>query len=320
MPVVAALRRHHARTRLQQRIGARLIVLGPAISERIDRHIDDARVARRQTFVIEAKFAHPARPQILDHDVRLVGEAVNYFAAFRARKIERDAALSLVPAEKAETEMAKRIALEAFDLDYFGAELREDHRPVRTRDVTGEVKHGDAVERRLFADAPIVLPRSVARWLLEPLQRCSIVAGIGSGTSDFARSFVEKHRDSHLNHAAERRVVDLLSYVERPRLRMLDKLLPRHHRGAWNVGLAQDAQPFFARTRADDRFDDVLERLPVLGRDSPRRIFEPRIADQFRTLDRNRELAPEGRVAAGGEQIFAVGGLEQAVNRNRGEG
>src|SRR6202167_6396317 len=126
MPVVAALRGHHSRTRLQQRIEARLIVLGPAISERVDRHIDDARVARRQTFIIEAKFAHPARPQVLDHDVRLVGEAVNDFAAFRAREIERDAALALVPAEKTETEMAKRIALEAFDFNNFGAMLRED--------------------------------------------------------------------------------------------------------------------------------------------------------------------------------------------------
>ena len=32
-----------------------------------------------------------------------------------------------------------------------------------------------------------------------------------------------------------------------------------------------------------------------------------------------RELAPEGRVAACGEQVLAVGGLEQTINRNRAE-
>ena len=152
MPVMAALRRHHARARLQQRIEAGLIVLGAAISERVDRHIDDARVARGQRLVVEAELAHPAWPQILDHDVGLVGEPVDDFAAFCAREIQGDAALALVPAEKAETEMAKRIALEAFYFDNFGAELREDHRAVRTRDVAGEVEHGDAIERRFFSD------------------------------------------------------------------------------------------------------------------------------------------------------------------------
>src|ERR1700735_3708256 len=98
---------------------------------------------------------------------------------------------------------------------------------------------------------------------------------------------------------------------------MIDELVAGHHRRAWNVGLAQDAQPFVARLGADDRLDDVLEWLPMLLRDSPRRIFETRIADQIGTIDCNRELAPEGRVAACGEEIFAVGGLEQPINRNR---
>ena len=87
MAVVTALRRHHARARLQQRIEAGLIVIGSAISERVDRHIDDARVARRQAFIVEAELAHPAGAQILDHDVGLVDEPVNDFAAAVGRKI-----------------------------------------------------------------------------------------------------------------------------------------------------------------------------------------------------------------------------------------
>ena len=52
---------------------------------------------------------------------------------------------------------------------------------------------------------------------------------------------------------------------------------------------------------------------------SPRRIFEARVADQIRALDCNREFAPEGRVAARGEQVLAVSRFEQAINRNRAE-
>ncbi len=270
-------------------------------------------------FVVEAEFAHPARPQILDHDVGLVGEPMDYFAAFRAREIQRNAALALVPAEEAETKMAKRIAFEAFDLDNFGAELREDHRAVRTRDVAGEVEHRDAIERRFSVDVRFAFRRCVARWLCKPLQCRAVVALFRSRTANFAGSVVEEHRQAHLNHAAESGVVDFMAHPERARLRVIDELLAGHHRRAWNVGLAQDAQPFVARARADDRLDDVLERLPVLLRDSPWRIFETRVADEIGTIDCDRELAPEGRVAAGGEQVFAVGGLEQTINRDRTE-
>ena len=162
---MTALRRHHARTRLQQRIEAGLIVIGSAISERVDRHIDDARVARRQALIVEAELAHPAGAQILDHDVGLVDEPVDDFAARGRSRDLRKAALALVPAEKAEAEMTKRIALEALDLDNFGAELREYHRAVRSRDVAGEVEHRDAVERRPFGGARVVFVGNIARWL-----------------------------------------------------------------------------------------------------------------------------------------------------------
>ena len=118
---------------------------------------------------------------------------------------------------------------------------------------------------------------------------------------------------------AESGIVDFMAHPERARLRVIDELLAAHHRRARNVGFAQDAQPFVARAGADDRLDDVFERLPMLGRNSPRRIFEARIADEIRALDRDRELAPEGRIAARGEQVLAVGSLEQAINRNRAE-
>ncbi len=147
----------------------------------------------------------------------------------------------------------------------------------------------------------------------------SIVALFRSRARDFAGGVVQKDRQAHLKHVAESGVVDFMAHSERAGLRVIDKLLARHHRSAWNVGLAQDAQPLVARAGANDRLDDVLERLPVFLRYSPWRIFETRIADEIGAIDCDRKLAPEGRVAACGEQIFAVGCFEQTIDRNRTE-
>ncbi len=116
--MMATLRRHHAGGRLHQRIEPRLVVFGAAISKRIDRHIYDARIARGQALVVKAEFAHPARAQIFHHHIGAVREAVDDIAALGTREIQRETELALVPAEKAEAEMTKRIALEAFDFNY----------------------------------------------------------------------------------------------------------------------------------------------------------------------------------------------------------
>src|SRR5258708_30361941 len=102
-----------------------------------------------------------------------------------------------------------------------------------------------------------------------------------------------------------------MAHSERAGLRVIDKLLARHHRSAWNVGLAQDAQPLVARAGANDRLDYVLERLPVFLRDTPWRIFETRVADEIGAIDCDRKFDPQGRVAAFRAQIFAVRGLQQ---------
>src|SRR6516225_659376 len=109
----AALGRHQARARLQQRIETGLVVLGAAIAETVDRHIDEARIDRRERGVVEPEAAHPSRPQVLDHDVGAAHEAVNYLAPLAGGEVEREPALALVPAEEAEAEVAEGVALEA---------------------------------------------------------------------------------------------------------------------------------------------------------------------------------------------------------------
>src|SRR6266478_127574 len=127
---VPALGRHQARTRLQERIETGLVVLGAAIAEAVDRHIDETRIDRREGLVVQPEAAHPARPEILDHDIGAAHQAMDYLAPLGRGKVERERALALVPSKKAETEVAERVALEAFDLDHVGAHLAEDHRAV----------------------------------------------------------------------------------------------------------------------------------------------------------------------------------------------
>src|SRR5579864_1757692 len=112
-----ALGRHQARTRLQQWIEAGLVVLGAATADAVDRHIDEARIDRRQRLVVQSEAAHPARPEIFDQDVGAAHQAVDYLASLGRGEVQREGALALVPSEKAETEVAERVALEAFELD-----------------------------------------------------------------------------------------------------------------------------------------------------------------------------------------------------------
>ena len=134
------------------------------IAERVDRHIDDAGIRLRERVVVEPEALHAAGAEIFHQHVGLFGEAIHDVEAFAIVEIDREAALALVPSEEAETETAKRVAFEIFDFDHIGAELREDHRTVRTRDVAGEIEHRDAVERPLREAAPLVAVTGCGAW------------------------------------------------------------------------------------------------------------------------------------------------------------
>src|SRR5205085_1831888 len=79
--------------------------------------------------------------------IRAAHQAVDHLAPLGRSKVERKRALALVPAEKAEAEVAERVALEAFDLDHVGAHLAQDHWSVRAGDVAAEIQYQQAIER-----------------------------------------------------------------------------------------------------------------------------------------------------------------------------
>src|ERR1700674_2177314 len=147
MAVMAALRCLQSRSRLEQRIEARLIVLRPAAAEAGNRHVDQTRIQSGEGLVVEAHLAHPAGPEILDQDVGPFGETVNDFPSFGRFKIHRYPALALVPAQKGEREMTDRVTVHTLDFDYVGPHLRKNHRAVGTRDIAGKVEHQNSGER-----------------------------------------------------------------------------------------------------------------------------------------------------------------------------
>src|SRR5437588_13087297 len=115
MRIMAALRRHHARACLQQRIESGLVEVRPAVAERADRQIDEPRIERGERRIVDAELARAPGPQILDHDIGLARQLVNDVARFRRAEVQRDGAFLLVPPEKAKTKMAERVAFETLD-------------------------------------------------------------------------------------------------------------------------------------------------------------------------------------------------------------
>jgi hypothetical protein len=217
----------------------------------------------------------------------------------------------------------KASALEAFDFDYVGAHLSENHRAVGAGDIGAEIEHDDAGERT----ARGIAPRSRGGGSIsiggvgEPADGIGDAIGRdgGSGAGDRAGGIEKINRHAELNGWAQRRIGDFIAHRKRSGLRMIDELMAREDGRAGDVGRAQQGEPFVARTGADNRFENVFEGLPVLLGDTPRGALKAFVSDQLGVVNCERELVPEGHVTAGDEEIAAVGGLEQAIAGNRAE-
>src|SRR5947208_6562484 len=92
--------RHDAGHRLQFAVEGGGAALRAVLAEAGNGTIDQARVERAQRFVAEAETLHDPRPEILPHDVRVGREALGDLDCGGLRKVERDAALVAVDAEK----------------------------------------------------------------------------------------------------------------------------------------------------------------------------------------------------------------------------
>src|SRR3972149_1274100 len=91
---------------------------------------------------------HPARAEVLHYDVGPGGEIVQDFAPLIRLQVEGEAALAAVPAQEAEAEGAKGVALQRFHLDDVRSVIGEEHRAERPRDVRRQVQPPDPGQRR----------------------------------------------------------------------------------------------------------------------------------------------------------------------------
>ena len=205
--------------------------------------------------------------------------------------------------------MAKGVTFEAFDLDDVGAHLREQHWTVRAGDIAGEIENEDARERSAR--------RGRARsggGRLHPSGDDRFGGGRrGRGAGNVAGSGGKIYGDAELHGGAKGWVGEITAHRERTGLRVIDELAPGHHRSGRNVGFAEDAEPFVTRAGADDRLKDVLERLPMLLGDAPWRTLKTRVSDEIGAVEGEGEFIEERGVAAGDEEVIAIGGLEQAI-------
>src|ERR1700677_3387422 len=82
---------------------------------------------------------HDSWPEVLDHDVSLVKQTIQYFPVARNFEVERDALFPAIETHEIRrfvvderTERTRVIAsADAFDLDDPGSEVRKNHRAIR---------------------------------------------------------------------------------------------------------------------------------------------------------------------------------------------
>ena len=153
-----ALKRHHSRHRLQQRIEARSIDVGPARAERGHGAIHEARVDLRQPGVAEAETIRDAGAHVLEEHVAGAHELLDHGDAVGRLEIQGHGLLAAVPRVEA-GQLAERLAFERLDLDDGGTEVGEHHSGVGAGDVAGAVDHANALERRHAVTLAVISSR-----------------------------------------------------------------------------------------------------------------------------------------------------------------
>src|SRR5271154_1618654 len=137
---------HQTRHPLRDLIEAGEIAQRAGRAEARDRACNDARVARRERFVIEPESLHDAGAKVVDHHVGAVDEPHQDFAAFRRFDLEADTFLRSIGRKKEITVRALAVAAELaarifdrLDLQDLRAVVAEDLRAERAGKVARQI-------------------------------------------------------------------------------------------------------------------------------------------------------------------------------------
>ena len=160
LAVGLAVDAHHARLGLQHGIVARPVRQWPGLSVGRDRKVDQLRILRCETGIVQAVLLQHARPEVLDQDIGIGEQLVHDRLAVRFGEVQRDTLLAPVvgheevtlaigPAGARAGALARVVsAVGILDLDDFGSHVRKHLGAHGPRDHAGEINDTNAVERR----------------------------------------------------------------------------------------------------------------------------------------------------------------------------
>ncbi len=131
------------------------VALGPVLAVAGDRAVDDARVDRGDSFVIEAEPRHHARPELFDHHVGLFEQRHDLGLVGRVLEVEREGLLAAVEHREVDAVGAPARLVDPhllaltrpLDLDHFRAGLGEEQARHRAGQQRREIEDEDSVER-----------------------------------------------------------------------------------------------------------------------------------------------------------------------------
>jgi hypothetical protein len=147
---------HQPADRLHEQVVARERAAGAAAEPR-EGAVHEPRVRGGELLVAESRALHHAGAEVLDHDVRSLGERAGSAARLWLGEVEDEALL--VPVDREEVRRRPRrvvrrtpaprlvAGLRALDLRHPGAEVAEQHRRERPREDAREVDDVDPLQR-----------------------------------------------------------------------------------------------------------------------------------------------------------------------------
>ena len=132
-----------------------VVAVGPVLAIARAEPVDEARIALRQRFVVDAEALCRRGPHAVHEHVGRLDEAQQRVASRPGLQVERDAALVAVHVEvhgrharvAPRTGLPVRVARGRLDLDHVGAHVAEDLRGDGAEHVDGDVDDADARER-----------------------------------------------------------------------------------------------------------------------------------------------------------------------------
>ena len=149
--LAGALDRHVTGETLNHGVVRRLGHIGAVRSEPADGEVDELRVARRESGVVDTDPLAHTGPEVLHDHVGAARQPLRHCLAVGALEVDHDAALVAIELREHRAQLAlegrphhaRRVTAWRLDLDHVGAEVAENHRAHRTGDDRGEVEHGD---------------------------------------------------------------------------------------------------------------------------------------------------------------------------------